>query len=104
MDRIQTVCCDTSCDEIHNPDEPVDLNACMDAEQEGQWWAKGFGREGEQDNVNSMNGYDTEAYGLMLAYDKPMNHQTRIGFGGGYAKSNIDGSNASGSSTLVSSQ
>ncbi|KGK42556.1 hypothetical protein LH51_06460 [Nitrincola sp. A-D6] len=102
-DRTQTICCDTNC-EPSESDEPVDLNACMDAEQKGQWWAQGFGSEGEQGRINSMNGYDTEAFGLMLAYDKPLNHQTRVGLGGGYAKSAIDANNASGSTDIDSYQ
>ncbi|QEW07394.1 autotransporter family protein [Nitrincola iocasae] len=104
VDRIQTICCDTSCDDPNNPDKPLDLNACMDADQEGQWWAEGFGSQGEQGSVNNMNGYDTEAFGLMLAYDKPLSHQTRVGFGGGYATSTIDGDNSSGSTDIDSFQ
>lgn len=103
MDQIQTACCDANC-EPNKPNAPADLNACKDAEQKGKWWAKGFGSQGEQGNVNNMNGYDTEAYGLMLAYDKPLNNQTRVGFGGGYANSTIDGNNSSGSTDIDSYQ
>lgn len=98
VDQIQTAC------EPNKPDALKDLNACKDVEQKGKWWAKGFGSQGEQGNVASMNGYDTEAYGLMLAYDKPLNNQTRVGFGGGYANSSIDGNNASGSTDIDSYQ
>ncbi|KVW91318.1 hypothetical protein ABW22_16100 [Thiobacillus denitrificans] len=103
MDQIQSACCDTNC-EPNKPNVPKDLNACKDAEQKGNWWAKGFGSQGTQDNVANMNGYDTEAYGLMLAYDKPLNNQTRVGLGGGYAKSTIDGNNSSGSTDIDSYQ
>lgn len=103
MDQIQSVCCDASC-EPNKPNVPKDLNACKDAEQKGNWWAKGFGSQGEQGNVANMNGYDTEAYGLMLAYDKPLNNQTRVGFGGGYANSTIDGNNSSGRTDIDSYQ
>ncbi|OZA34938.1 MAG: hypothetical protein B7X82_02910 [Hydrogenophilales bacterium 17-64-65] len=74
------------------------------AEQKGKWWAKGFGSQGEQDNVANMNGYDTEAYGLMLAYDKPLDNETRVGFGGGYANSSIDGNHSSGNTDIDSYQ
>jgi len=103
VDQIQTACCDANC-EPNKPNVPADLNACRDAEQKGKWWAKGFGSQGEQDNVANMNGYDTEAYGLMLAYDKPLNNETRVGFGGGYANSTIDGNNSSGSTDIDSYQ
>jgi outer membrane autotransporter protein len=103
MDQIQTACCDANC-EPNKPNVPADLNACKDAEQKGKWWAKGFGSQGEQGNVANMNGYDTDAYGLMLAYDKPLNNQTRVGFGGGYANSTIDGNNSSGSTDIDSYQ
>ncbi|MDP1929474.1 MAG: autotransporter domain-containing protein [Thiobacillus sp.] len=103
MDQIQTACCDTNC-ESNKPNVPTDLNACRDAEQKGKWWAKGFGSRGEQGNVANMNGYDTEAYGLMLAYDKPLNNQTRVGLGGGYANSTIDGNHSSGSTDINSYQ
>lgn len=103
VDQIQTACCDANC-EPNKPNVPADLNACKDAEQKGKWWAKGFGSQGEQDNVANMNGYDTEAYGLMLAYDKPLNNETRVGFGGGYANSSIDGNNSSGNTDIDSYQ
>ena len=103
MDQIQTACCDANC-EPNKPNVPANLNVCKDAEQKGKWWAKGFGSQGEQDNVANMKGYDTEAYGLMLAYDKPLDNQTRVGFGGGYANSTIDGKNSSGSTDIDSYQ
>lgn len=103
MDQIQTACCDANC-EPNKPKVPADLNTCRDAEQKGKWWAKGYGSQGEQGSVNNMNGYDTEAYGLMLAYDKPLNNQTRVGLGGGYANSTIDGNNSSGSTDIDSYQ
>lgn len=93
LDQIQNVCCDTNCGP-DKPNVPVDLNACKDADQKGTWWVKGFDSQGDQDNVGKMNGYDTDAYGLMLAYDKPLNNQTRVGLGVGYARSEIDGNNS----------
>lgn len=103
VDQIATACCDANC-EPNKPNVPADLNVCKDVEQKGKWWAKGFGSQGEQDNVTNMNGYDTKAYGLMLAYDKPLNNQTRVGLGGGYANSSIDGNNSSGNTDIDSYQ
>lgn len=103
MDQIQSVCCDTNC-EPTKLNAPKNVNTCKDADPKGNWWAKGFGSQGSQGNVNNMNGYDTEAYGLMLAYDKPLNNQTRVGLGGGYANSTIDGNNSSGSTDIDSYQ
>lgn len=77
---------------------------CKGVEQHGNWWVKGFGSLGEQDDVNNMNGYDTEAFGLMLAYDKPLNNQTRVGLGGGYANSTIDGNHSSNRTEIDSYQ
>lgn len=103
VDQIQNLCCDTTCGPDRD-DVPLDLNACLDAEQKGQWWAKAFGNRGEQGSIDRRNGYDTESYGFMIAYDKPLNYQTRVGFGGGYAKSTIDGNNASGNTDIDSYQ
>lgn len=103
MDQIQTACCDASC-EPRKPNAPTDLHVCRDAEQKGKWWAKGFGSQGEQGDVANMNGYDTKAYGLMLAYDKPLDNDTRVGLGGGYANSKVDGNNSSGNTNIDSYQ
>lgn len=98
MDEIQTAC------EPDKSNAPKNVQACKNTEQQGNWWAKGFGSRGTQGNINNMNGYDTEAYGLMLAYDKPLNNQTRVGLGGGYANSTIDGNNSSGNTDIDSYQ
>jgi uncharacterized protein with beta-barrel porin domain len=103
MDQIQSACCDSNC-ESNKPNVPENLNVCKDTEQQGKWWAKGFGSRGEQGNVANMNGYDTEAYGLMLAYDRPLDNETRVGLGGGYANSTIDGNHSSGSTDIDSYQ
>jgi outer membrane autotransporter protein len=40
----------------------------------------------------------------MLAYDMPLNNQTRIGLGAGYANTDIDGNNSSGQTDVDSYQ
>lgn len=103
MDQIQYNCCDANCDPDKS-NQPADLNTCTDDQQSGKFWAKGFGKQGEQDNVDNMNGYDTESYGLMLAYDQPLNTKTRIGLAGGFANSRIDGNNTSSQTDIDSYQ
>lgn len=103
VDQIQAACCDANCGP-NKPNVPADLYTCKDAEQKGKWWAKGFGRQGEQGDVANMNGYDTETYGLMIAHDKPLNNQTRVGFGFGYAESEIDGNHTSSNTDIDSYQ
>ncbi len=103
MDEIQGLCCDDTC----SPSDTVKAKTaqeCQSHDQRGSWWAKGFGMEGQQDNVNGMNGYDSKAFGLMLAYEMPLNDKTRVGFGGGYANTSIEGNNASGRTKIDSYQ
>ena len=79
VDEIQDVCCDAACD----PNKPGanKSHPCTADEQRSNWWGKGFGSRGEQDAVNNLNGFETQAYGVVMAYDKPLNPQTRVGFG-----------------------
>lgn len=103
MDEIQDLCCDDACDTNVQP-KPVADQKCRSPNQRGSWWAKGFANNGQQNNVQNMNGYDTKAYGLMVAYDIALNEQTRVGFGGGYANTTVDGNNASGRTKIDSYQ
>lgn len=103
MDEIQDLCCDDACGTNVQP-KPVADQKCRSPNQRGSWWAKGFANNGQQNNVQNMNGYDTKAYGLMVAYDMALNEQTRVGFGGGYANTTVDGNNASGRTKIDSYQ
>ena len=103
VEQIQRLCCDDNCGPAM-ADKPLDLNACIDAEQKGVWWTKAFGSQAEQGNLDKRNGYETDAYGLMIAYDTPLNSHTRVGLGGGYARSSIDGNNSWGSTDIDSYQ
>lgn len=73
---------------------------CKDLEKQGNWWGKGFGNVGRQRDVDEMSGYKTETFGLMLAYDIPLNRETRAGLGGGYANAKIDDNNSVGQTKL----
>lgn len=83
---------------------PENVQKCKAPERRNNWWGKGFGNWSRQGDVANMSGYKTEAAGLMLAYDLPLNNETRVGFGGGYANTRIDGNNSSGHSKIDSYQ
>ena len=100
VDEIQKVCCDTAC----APNAPNKAHKCKGDKQRGNWWAKVFGSRGDQDDVNNLNGFDSKAYGVVLAHDKALNNQTRVGFGGGYARSTIEENNANGRTEIDSFQ
>ena len=103
VDEIQGLCCDTTC-EPKDSSEVMHAHKCKSPEERGSWWGKAFDSTGRQGNVDNVNGYKTDALGLMLAYDIPLDNQTRIGFGGGYANTTIDGENSSGRTKIDSYQ
>ncbi|WP_172150235.1 autotransporter family protein [Pseudomonas tumuqii] len=101
VDEIQSMCCDTSC----GADRPQpEVRKCKGDEQPSNWWAKTFGNAGSQGDVDNNYGYDTKTYGLVLAYDRPVSENTRVGVSAGYANSTIDGNNSSGETTIDSYQ
>ena len=101
VDEIQSMCCDTSC----GADQPQqDAQKCKGDEQPSNWWAKTFGNVGSQGDVDGSYGYDSKTYGLVVAYDRPVSENTRIGLSAGYANSTIDGNNSSGETTVDSYQ
>lgn len=99
VEEIQELCCDTC-----EPNKATNAHKCKGRENRGSWWGKGFGREGRQGDVDNVNGYKTRAYGVMLAYDTPLNDQTRAGLGVGYARNTINGNNATGRTEIDSYQ
>ena len=99
VDEIQDQCC-----EVCKPGTPTDAHKCKTPDERGTWWAKAFDNRGNQENFNNMYGYDTKAYGLMVAFDKLITDETRLGFGGGYANTKIDGNNSSGHNEIDSYQ
>ena len=64
--------------------------SCRENNPQSGWWAKGFGYFGNQDNQASNSGYDSVIAGTMIAYDKPLGLDTRVGLGLGYARSTIN--------------
>lgn len=88
--------------EPKNRAAPTNSPQCKDAGKQSNWWGKGFGNVGSQDDVDNMSGYKTETFGLMLAYDIPLSKETRIGLGGGYANANIDDNDSNGQTKIDS--
>jgi uncharacterized protein with beta-barrel porin domain len=101
IDEVQDLCC-TTCDPDKSP-APVNVNNCKGNER-GNWWAKVFDNQGDQGDRNNVNGYQSKAQGLMLAYEAPIGNDTRVGMGGGYANSTVDGNNIGGSTKIDSYQ
>ena len=99
VDEIQDQCC-----EICKPTEAANVHKCKTPDERGTWWAKAFDNRGNQENFNNMNGYDTKAYGLMIAFDKLISDATRVGIGAGYANTKVDGNNLSGHTEIDSYQ
>jgi uncharacterized protein with beta-barrel porin domain len=100
MAEIQSDTC-LSKDTAHTETTP---QKCNNQLQRASWWAKGFGSSAHQDNVSNTSGYGVKAYGAMLAYDMPLNDQTRVGFGGGYAQTTVDGNDSTGHTKIDSYQ
>lgn len=88
VDEVQNKCCDTSCD-TNQPHNKQNSHECTDNKQHGNFWGKAVGSIGSQDARHNMNGFETEAVGLMLGYDVPLGNRKRIGLGGGYVNSSI---------------
>ena len=85
-----------------NPAQPG-KETCQSDETRSGWWMNGFGYFASQGARQASTGYGAAIYGTMIGYDTPISPETRIGFGVGYARSNIDGrsfsSGSGGSST-----
>lgn len=102
VDEIQKLCC--------SPCEPsqsggtAKATECKSNDKRSNWWGKGFASQGRQDDVDNRSGYRSEALGLMLAHDIPLNENTRIGLGGAYANTTIDGNNSTGRTKIDSYQ
>jgi outer membrane autotransporter protein len=74
------------CSQVIDPNEK-----CQDSDPRSGWWVKGFGYEGDQEARGVSTGYNSRIIGTMIAYDVPLDRNTRAGLGFGYARSTIDG-------------
>ena len=83
---------------------PVNIDSCRGTERTANWWGKGFASEDRQDDRADISGYRSESMGVMIAYDTPLNANTRLGMGGGYANTTVDGNNSTGRTKIDSYQ
>lgn len=93
VDEVQNHCCDTACDP-NKPRTELKTHDCSENKQHNNWWGKGIGSIGNQDDRYSMDGYETESVGLMLGYDWSLGNQTLVGLAGGFTESKIYGNNS----------
>ncbi len=66
-------------------------SGCPENNQYRGVWVKGFGNFGNQGSQGAFAGYTSHILGAMAGYDVAFNDDTRIGLGGGYAYSKING-------------
>jgi uncharacterized protein with beta-barrel porin domain len=86
---------DTFCDRMRRPGEEV-ATTCKEAGPHSNWWLKGFGYVGSQGAEQGIAGYDATIIGTMIGYDVPLDPNTRVGMGVGFARSQIDGNSFQG--------
>ncbi len=65
--------------------------SCQENNPQSGWWTKGFGYFGHRNDRGAFPGYDSVIAGGMIAYDVPLNADTRAGLGLGYTRSIING-------------
>lgn len=99
LDEVQSQCSETG-----YRSETTELFTCEPDEQPNNFWLKGFGSRGNQNDVADANGYDTKAYGFVLGYDMPVNDITRVGVSTGYVQSDIEENGFSGKTAVDSYQ
>lgn len=66
-----------------------DTAICPTNNGQPRLWAAAFGYFGEQDTVNGFDGYKSNSYGGMVAYDMPISDTVTAGLGARYAQSTI---------------
>jgi len=64
---------------------------CQKTDPKSGMWVKGFGYSGNQDAEDGFTEYTAKTIGGMLAYDMPINLETRAGLGIGYGQTTIEG-------------
>lgn len=77
------------CTQVREPDDK--RSNCRDEAPHTGWWGKGFAYFGAQGSKDSFVGYDSRILGTMIGYDVPLDRDTRVGIGVGYARTDIDG-------------
>ena len=82
----------------------VNMDECKGSQQRSNWWAKGLGSVGRQNDVDSINGYHSNAVGLMIGYDVPVSNNMRVGLGAGYVNSSLNENNSDSRTKIDSYQ
>jgi len=70
--------------------------------EESAFWGRLLTSSGDQDDIDSISGYDFTGHGFVVGCDKKITKNTRAGVSGSYIKSDIN-SNTAGSSSDVNS-
>jgi outer membrane autotransporter protein len=83
LSRLDNVLCG---DISQRAEDPA---ACKGTEQRPGMWLKAFGYAGNQGAESAFAGYTSSIVGTMIGYDMPLNPETRVGLGLGYARSTI---------------
>jgi outer membrane autotransporter protein len=93
---------DVMCGQVSQPRQPgtEQPSTCQRNQPYSGWWVKGFGYFGDQGAQDGFTGYHSTIFGTMIGYDAPLVHlpfdgETRVGFGIGYARTNINGDTVS---------
>jgi outer membrane autotransporter protein len=92
---------DMLCDPVRQPGEGR-VATCKEMGPRSNWWLKGFGYAGSQGTEQGIAGYDATIVGTMIGYDVPLDPNTRVGMGIGFARSFIDGKSLQGSGNNTS--
>jgi outer membrane autotransporter protein len=84
LSRLDNVLCGEVSQPVENPP------ACKGDDRRSGIWLKAFGYAGDQGSQGGFAGYTSSIIGTMIGYDVPLDPETRVGFGLGYAHSTID--------------
>lgn len=76
-------------DDRRDPQRDQETNDCTRSDQRVGWWMNGFGYFADQDSQQAFAGYKAKTGGGMIGYDAPVGPNTHMGFGLGYARTNI---------------
>ena len=91
LERTQGACGPHGQDDDKKKLKDEDASPCQPEDLRAHWWGAAFGSLTDQGNTGGFEGYKSDSLGGMLAWDVPLNNDTRAGVGVRYAHSNING-------------
>ena len=91
-------------DERGDPQRNAETDDCSHSDQRIGWWMNGFGYFAQQDNQQAFAGYKAKTGGGMAGYDAPIGPDTHMGFGLGYARTDVRARGSEGRTDLDSYQ